>query len=54
MAEELEAWVATLSEKGRRSVAEDLKSRLEQMERWWQHLPVPAEVAAALQRCRQL
>ncbi len=54
MAEELEAWVAKLSEKGRRSVAEDLKSRLEQMERWWQHLPVPAEVAAALQRCRQL
>ncbi|HEY9429440.1 MAG TPA: hypothetical protein VIR34_19935 [Gemmatimonadaceae bacterium] len=54
LAEELEAWVATLSEKGRRSVAEDLKSRLEQMERWWQHLPVPAEVAAALQRCRQL
>ncbi len=54
MAEELEAWVATLSEKGRRSVAEDLKSRREQMERWWQHLPVPAEVAAALQQCRQL
>jgi protein-arginine kinase activator protein McsA len=54
MAEELEAWVAKLSEKGRRSVAEDLTRRLEQMEQWWRHLPVPAEVAAALQRCRQL
>lgn len=54
MAEELEAWVTNLSEKGRRSVAEDLTSRLEQMERWWKHLPAPAEVAAALQRCRRL
>ncbi len=54
MAEELEAWVTKLSEKGRRSVAAELASRLEQMERWWRHLPVPPEVAAALQRCRQL
>jgi protein-arginine kinase activator protein McsA len=54
MAEELEAWVSNLSEKGRRSVAEDITGRLEDMERWWQHLPIPAEVAVALQRCRQL
>ncbi|NUQ19814.1 MAG: hypothetical protein HOQ09_02525 [Gemmatimonadaceae bacterium] len=44
--------VKALSEKGRRSVARDIAARLERMERWWKHLPVPAEVAAVLARCR--
>jgi hypothetical protein len=53
-AQRFEHWVTSLSEKGRRSVAEDVAGAFGRMERWWKLLPAPAEVAAALERCREL
>jgi protein-arginine kinase activator protein McsA len=51
-AERFERWVTSLSEKGRRSVTNDIASSLERMERAWKLLPVPPEVAVAIARCR--
>jgi hypothetical protein len=53
-AEHFERRVKRLSEKGRRSVAEDLAGSLVRMERTWKRLPVPPEVAAAFSHCRRL
>jgi hypothetical protein len=53
-AERFEKWVTSLSVKGRRSVSDDIAASLERMERAWKHLPVPAEVAAAIAHCRQI
>jgi hypothetical protein len=47
-----EGWVRLLPEKGRQ--AAEIRQGLERLERWWRKLPAPAEVLAALDRCRRL
>jgi len=53
-AERFEQHVTALSAKGRQSVASDIASAMERMERRWKLLPMPPEVATALERCRRL
>jgi hypothetical protein len=50
----LEGWVASLSEKGKRTAADRIASSVDMLEQWWQHLPIPPDVQAALERCRAL
>jgi len=50
----IEEWVRTLSDKGRQSAAADTADRVARLERWWKQLPAPADVVAALERCRRL
>lgn len=49
-----ESWVTSFSDKGRRAAAGDIAAAFARLERWWKHLPMPAEVAVVIERCRAL